>query len=340
MKERSLYLDVVKGLAIILVVVGHCIQFGSGADVLRSGVFFADPLFKFIYSFHMPLFMLVSGYLFRYSIQRPAAQVVIAKVRSIVVPLVVWVTLYQVLLLLRGTTIPVDIFLATYFHELWFLRALFVFCMVVLAVRLFLRDSLYAHILLNLAVLFVPGRFMSSIFVFTLPYFTLGYLFNKYQLLSKVQPVVERRSGLLVLATMVPFVLLLCFFGDGYYAYRMDSCLLSNRQPWTVTAYVDIYRHLTAVCGCLWLLLSVWWMMRRFSQPSVSRLLQKLGQAALCIYSVNHILNSIVLPLLPAHGICYLVNALESVGVLATAYAAYVVLKRYSLTRLLFLGGR
>lgn len=87
MKERSLYLDVVKGLAIILVVVGHCIQFGSGADVLRSGVFFADPLFKFIYSFHMPLFMLVSGYLFRYSIQRPAAQVVIAKVRSIVLPL-------------------------------------------------------------------------------------------------------------------------------------------------------------------------------------------------------------------------------------------------------------
>ena len=34
------------------------------------------------------------------------------------------------------------------------------------------------------------------------------------------------------------------------------------------------------------------------------------------------------------------VNALESVGVLATAYAAYAVLKRYSLTRLLFLGGR
>lgn len=36
MKERSLYLDVVKGLAIILVVVGHCIQFGSGVGVLAT----------------------------------------------------------------------------------------------------------------------------------------------------------------------------------------------------------------------------------------------------------------------------------------------------------------
>lgn len=62
--ERSSYLDLVKAFAIICVVVGHCIQYGSGARYLSDGSYFLNVVFKVIYSFHMPLFMLVSGYLF------------------------------------------------------------------------------------------------------------------------------------------------------------------------------------------------------------------------------------------------------------------------------------
>ncbi len=59
--ERNATLDCVKGLAIFLVVWGHCIQF-LFSDVSQS--YFQNPVFKFIYTFHMPLFMAVSGYLF------------------------------------------------------------------------------------------------------------------------------------------------------------------------------------------------------------------------------------------------------------------------------------
>jgi fucose 4-O-acetylase-like acetyltransferase len=53
-KDRDLFLDIAKGLAIILVVVGHVIQ-GSSPN-------FDDLLwFKVIYSFHMPLFVFLSG---------------------------------------------------------------------------------------------------------------------------------------------------------------------------------------------------------------------------------------------------------------------------------------
>ena len=53
-KNRDLFLDIAKGLAIILVVVGHVIQ-GSSQHF--------DDLFWFrvIYSFHMPLFVFLSG---------------------------------------------------------------------------------------------------------------------------------------------------------------------------------------------------------------------------------------------------------------------------------------
>jgi fucose 4-O-acetylase-like acetyltransferase len=52
--NRDAFLDIAKGLAIILVVVGHVIQ-GSSEK-------FDDLLwFRVIYSFHMPLFVFLSG---------------------------------------------------------------------------------------------------------------------------------------------------------------------------------------------------------------------------------------------------------------------------------------
>lgn len=53
--NRLEYVDVMRGIAITLVVVGHLIQF--------NGVPTDNPAFEFIYSFHMPLFFIVSGYI-------------------------------------------------------------------------------------------------------------------------------------------------------------------------------------------------------------------------------------------------------------------------------------
>ena len=50
MKERFLYIDNLKGFAILLVFLGHCIQF-------RMPGYDDNMAFRFIYSFHMPLFL-------------------------------------------------------------------------------------------------------------------------------------------------------------------------------------------------------------------------------------------------------------------------------------------
>lgn len=55
--KRILWADRLKGLLIVLVVLGHAIQ-----QVLGSGCF-SNHLWNIIYSFHMPTFMAVSGYL-------------------------------------------------------------------------------------------------------------------------------------------------------------------------------------------------------------------------------------------------------------------------------------
>ena len=58
MRERNRMLDSLKGFAIILVVLGHVIQ-----TVFAPDSYDDNAIFKIIYSFHMPLFIFISGYL-------------------------------------------------------------------------------------------------------------------------------------------------------------------------------------------------------------------------------------------------------------------------------------
>lgn len=58
---RLLYVDFLKGVAIALVVLGHSVQ------VLTED-FYNDWLFNAIYSFHMPLFMFLSGFFYNNNI--------------------------------------------------------------------------------------------------------------------------------------------------------------------------------------------------------------------------------------------------------------------------------
>ena len=55
---RNEKIDVLKGIAILLVVIGH-----SVCEVYDSKTFNTNIIFKFCYSFHMPLFFYISGYL-------------------------------------------------------------------------------------------------------------------------------------------------------------------------------------------------------------------------------------------------------------------------------------
>lgn len=59
-KKESNILNIMQCIAVLLVVAGHSIETPSPS-------LFWQYVHKFIYSFHMPLFMLLSGYLFFHS---------------------------------------------------------------------------------------------------------------------------------------------------------------------------------------------------------------------------------------------------------------------------------
>lgn len=79
---RIQYLDNLKGFAILLVVLGHCVQSTvTGYD--------DNPIFKVIYSFHMPLFFMISGYVsYKYSFSW--RQSVSKRAYQLLVPYCIW----------------------------------------------------------------------------------------------------------------------------------------------------------------------------------------------------------------------------------------------------------
>lgn len=61
---RDYRIDTIKGLLIILVIMGHIIIELDNANIINHGVM------GLIYIFHMPLFILISGYLTKHPASR------------------------------------------------------------------------------------------------------------------------------------------------------------------------------------------------------------------------------------------------------------------------------
>ena len=87
--RRSLLVDVLKGLAILLVTLGHTNQ-----SMLRDGAWqsgFGAALDRFIYAFHMPAFFFSTGIFLRSSLEkRGLRHFVTSRVKTLLWPYLVW----------------------------------------------------------------------------------------------------------------------------------------------------------------------------------------------------------------------------------------------------------
>ena len=186
---RIVSLDTAKGIAIILVVIGHELQHRYGTDGLP---------FRLIYSFHMPLFMFLSGMVFSLKLRnfpsqslKPSREI-LKSARGLLIPFVCW-TLVAALIRHRDN-------MAGYFlrvaespdRSLWFLLVLFwcraFFVLVHRVCARAFRNLTAMKLAAVMAVMFVlmrllaPGNFMGAgLFRAHFPYFALGVFAWQYR---------------------------------------------------------------------------------------------------------------------------------------------------------------
>ncbi len=77
---RNNTIDILKGIGIILVVIGHCLSRKTHGDL---------PI-DFIYSFHMPLFFIASGIFFSEKCLNNKKEFILRKIRGIYIPFLKW----------------------------------------------------------------------------------------------------------------------------------------------------------------------------------------------------------------------------------------------------------
>lgn len=175
---RNPFFDGLKAFAIFLVVWGHCIQF------LLTGDKEEDILFRFIYSFHMPLFALVSGYFCAKSLSMPFKELVVHRARQLLLPCVTW--------FLRTYAIPKTLmypiwgatkeytFMAyadVLYQNFWFLKSMFV-CYV-----LAYFGKRYSWIIALFVSLFLSDSCFNISFLF--PAFVVGLMLKEYGIIEK-----------------------------------------------------------------------------------------------------------------------------------------------------------
>ena len=128
MSEKNSYIDFLKGAAILLVLVGHCVQYGSGALFLDEGLYWDNWVMKAIYSFHMPLFIAISGYLFWYSVKKHGmVKGIKSRVKRLVPVCLTWAFILSTVDIINGNFAGIKQIVRYFLTDFWFLWAI-IFC--------------------------------------------------------------------------------------------------------------------------------------------------------------------------------------------------------------------
>lgn len=248
MNNRNPFWDVAKGIAVLLVLFGHSIQSGSGDYYTQTNAYFDNPVFLFIYSFHMPLFMLISGYLFASSLKKYTFKTILAKrAKSLLIPILVFGSVWF-LWACRGKYTILN-YLDTLSHTLWFLQAVFISSVITALIwRLSPpRFRWWIAILVSLSGLFFPdfGELAGTKFLY--PCFLAGIGLTRIWGASFWE---KNKLGIFIFFS-VAFLTLLFFFNKDFLCYLTGFYLFSGIQTWSHLLFTDVYRVLIGVFGSL-----------------------------------------------------------------------------------------
>lgn len=350
--NREPLIDVAKGIAILLVLLGHTIQFASGEEFEKASLFYNNIVFKTIYSFHMPLFMVISGYLYYNSINNKSfTRIITDKLRQLIVPifsiaLIVWLlqfhTDYTFLDQIRS-------YLSVTRYTLWFLWALFYSSIGVLLGNKLFKDNIVIWILLILCSFLTPDKWFSEMYKYTFPCFLFGYYFHKHNLIDIL------KNHLLLTTIGSGTLLLLClfFYRTNVFVYVSGCNILHEGEIVYQQLWIDIFRIIVGIIGSIWFISTLLLFDSIIhNKGKAARTLSRIGICSMGIYCFQTYLFVFFKALFP-NGIFYPIEPTTTniwdilinrticfVLIFFLSYTLTELFKRVKPLNVLFLGGR
>jgi fucose 4-O-acetylase-like acetyltransferase len=313
-KNRFDYIDISKGIGMICVVIGH--------------VFF-EPVSTLMFLFHMPLFFFIGGYLFTAKSNKPAY--LGDKAIHLLLPYLTFlILLYPLTVFHHLNGFHGSVFLTLFVKPLFGGKLLegylgvfwFVTCF-------FLTQQIFNYLIINfrpvqlrlIMVFSVIGAYLSSslssaipwnanVVLIALPIFYLGYLRKqlKYEL---------------------PFIpILVCCFAAGLFTVLEPKNIFNMKEGYYGLPII------TFVCS-LFIIEAIFILSKRIEQHQfISRILITIGQASMVIMYLHQFVQLITLKFVSSD------VYIRSLFAIFIPVLIYFFLKRYAVTRCLFLGSK
>lgn len=334
--NRNPFVDFAKGILILLVVIGHALQYAVDHDTGS----WMHPLYQAIYLFHMPLFMAISGYLSFSGIQKARLLPFMAnKATSYLIPILAWAGLFCLVTGEANSLSPLHI-LANTGHEVigtrfWFLWALLGSLGLTVIVRTVGRNHfLPLYLLSTLAVLLMPEKGIVYLFKYTYLFFQAGYLVAGHGMPSFVR----RHAGWTLAITGALTAVGWHFWTDQSYVY-LSQMSLGHGNWQTVLFRYGVNIVATIFAGII--LFKVYGKMpQRWSSLLVSWGKNSIYIYMLQGYTFEALMNMAIALRLPIPGQALASVLAVALGIVVTSFCWYVgvILSRSTLAGRVFFG--
>lgn len=244
--KRNIEMDLLKGVAIFLVVFGHLISNES-------------VMFRYINTFHMPLFFFISGYFaydsfYKYDIKK----IVYDKFRRLVIPFVC-VSLLAVVMntamsfLEKGELSWQTHFLSSFIYakSAWFLIVLFI-TLIFQSLLVFLKNKNLFWVIVLFTILiyiFAPNEiFMLGKFKTMLPFFEVGYLIKSKNILKNSDSGYGKNIFFVIMSALYIGLLAIYFDYDEFIRYSYYNFDLYNIKNNIIQYF---YYTFVSFCGII-----------------------------------------------------------------------------------------
>ena len=320
--KRDKSIDIIRGIAIFFVLWGHCIQSIAGDEG-----FFSNWVIRLIYSFHMPLFMIISGYLFHRTCQKDFLTVLKEKLIALGIPFIVWnglLYLRKCLFALMNTHSFVFDFseMATVlFSGLWFLKSLFIITILTYFVMRGCKRFRYIVCMVAWISLIASSNVVGEHTADLFPFFIMGFLLAEYK---KLYEQIEKYQY----AIYVLYIVMLIGMDNNCFVYVSGINPITSSFGFFKQMWFNVYRIVIGAAGGFAVIVLVKRTYTKWAR-SIERLFEALGQNTLQIYVVQslileRVLSRIVNAVIPTGGM-YAGLIIQNFLIAPTAALLYAV---------------
>lgn len=218
--NRVLYFDAIKLFAIVLVLYGHCVQ-----SLISNGE--TTSVYIFIYSFHMPLFMIISGFFSHSAMNLKWVDVIKKKSKQLILPSIIFGGIIFMLRYFLGESISLSYAIR---NDLWFLKSLF--CCIALTYIAMRIKQPYRFVLLMFFVVVTQVSLFRLKDMF--PCFLIGYYLKTYY-----WRVIKYKYNIILISALLYLILGFNYLNASFLEVTRDDLLNYVRKE-TIIFFLGI----------------------------------------------------------------------------------------------------